>query len=113
MIDHVSAISHLGVRMLTPLPAGIRNRRISSIYCSFHEIRPFTLNNCIAFDATLLSPCFGNHLFANYLVIKHPLSNIVILLHSKSRKKCHKIFENRLINKNLMPENDLDLVFYM
>ena len=38
---------------------------------------------------------------------------IVNLLHSKSRKKCHKNFENRFINKNLMPKNDLDQVFYM
>ena len=36
---------------------------------------------------------------------------IVILLHSKSCKKCHKNFENRLVNKNLTPQNDLDLVF--
>ena len=40
-------------------------------------------------------------------------SDIVILLHSKSLKKCHKNFGNRFINKNLMPKNDLDLVFYM
>ena len=39
--------------------------------------------------------------------------DIVILLHSKSRKKCHKNFENRFINKNLSPKNDLDRVFYM
>ena len=39
--------------------------------------------------------------------------DIVILFHSKSHKKCHKNFENRFINKNLMPRNDLDLVFYM
>ena len=34
-------------------------------------------------------------------------------LHSKSRKKCHKNFENRFINKNLTPKNDFDQVFYM
>ena len=55
------------------------------------------------------------NLFANYLVLKHPLnkSDIIIFLHSKSRKKCHKSFENRFINKNLTPKNDLVLVFYM
>ena len=66
---------------------------------------------------TLLTPSFGNHLFANYLVLKHPLTNLilssVILLHSKSPKKCHKNFEIQFINKNLRPKNDLDLVFYM
>ena len=39
--------------------------------------------------------------------------SIVILLNSKSCKKCHKNFENRFINENLTPKNDLDLVFYM
>ena len=29
----------------------------------------------------------------------------VTILHSKSLKKCHKNFENRLTNKNLMQEN--------
>ena len=39
--------------------------------------------------------------------------DIFILLHSKSHKKCRKNFENRFINKNSRPKNDLDLVFYM
>ena len=39
--------------------------------------------------------------------------DIIIPLHSKSRKKCHKNFENRFTNKNLTPKSDLDLVFYM
>ena len=30
----------------------------------------------------------------------------VIILHSKSLKKCHKKIENRLTNKNFMPENN-------
>ena len=65
---------------------------------------------------TLLTPSFGNHLFAYHLVLKHPPTykyDIGILLHSKSRKKCHKIFENRFINKNLTLNNHLGLVFYM
>ena len=39
--------------------------------------------------------------------------DIVIILHSVSRKKCHKNFENRFINKNLTPKNDLNLEFNM
>ena len=66
--------------------------------------------------ATLLTPSFGNHLFECNLVLKHPhvyKYDIVILLHSNSRKKCHKNFEIWFINNNLMPKNDLDLVFFM
>ena len=37
----------------------------------------------------------------------------VMLLHSKSHKKCHKNFENWFIIENLTPKNDFDLVFYM
>ena len=68
-------------------------------------------------EPTLLTPSFGNHLFAYHLVLKHPHTNMIIIivihLHSKSRKKCHKNFENRFINKNLTSKNVLDLVFYM
>ena len=39
--------------------------------------------------------------------------DIVILLHFKNRKNCHKNFENRFINKKITPQNDLDLIFYM
>ena len=34
--------------------------------------------------------------------------DIVIILHSVSRKKCHKNFENRFMNKNFTPKNDLN-----
>ena len=27
---------------------------------------------------TLLTPSFGNHLFANYHVLKHPLTNLIL-----------------------------------
>ena len=27
---------------------------------------------------TLLTPSFGNHLFANYHVLKHPLTNLIM-----------------------------------
>ena len=39
--------------------------------------------------------------------------DLITLLHSKSLKKCHKNFENRLTNKDCMPQNDLDHVFCM
>ena len=32
----------------------------------------------------------------------------ITILHSKSLKKCHKNFENRLTNKNFMPENSFE-----
>ena len=28
--------------------------------------------------STLLTPSFGNHLFANYHVLKHPLTNLIL-----------------------------------
>ena len=63
---------------------------------------------------TLLTQSFGNHLFAYHLVLKHPHTNMILSSFCfPSRKKCHKNFENRFINKNLTPKNDLDLVFYM
>ena len=37
--------------------------------------------------------------------------DIVILLHPKSPKKYHKIFENRFTNKNLMPKMTLSRYF--
>ena len=47
--------------------------------------------------------------FCKFLCSKTPTykSDIVILLHLRSRKKWHKKFENRLINENLTPKNDL------
>ena len=35
----------------------------------------------------------------------------IICLHSKSRKKCDKNFENRLTKKNFKPKNDLAMYF--
>ena len=37
----------------------------------------------------------------------------MILLHSKSLKKCHKKFENLLTDKKFTTKNDLDSVFCM
>ena len=69
-------------------------------------------------ETTLLTPSFGNQLFAYHLVLKHPHTNMILSSFcfpkvTKSRKECHKTFANWFINKNLMPKNDLDLVFYM
>ena len=32
----------------------------------------------LVFLSTLLTPSFGNHLFANYHVLKHPLTNLIL-----------------------------------
>ena len=36
-------------------------------------------------------------------------TDLVILLHSKSLKKCHRKYGNRFTNKSLTPKNNLDL----
>ena len=46
-------------------------------------------------DSTLLIPSFGNHLFANYHVLKHPLTNLILssLYIQKVLKSAAKIME--------------------
>ena len=55
------------------------------------------------------------HLFAYHLVLKHPHTNMILssFCIPKVVKSAEIFFENRFINKNLRPKNDLDLVFYM
>ena len=54
-------------------------------------------------------------LFCISLCSETPLGkcDLVILLHSKSLKKCHKNFEHWLTNKKCTPKNDLDTAFCM
>ena len=67
------------------------------------------------FETTLLTPSFGNHLFAYHLVLKHTHTNMILssICIPKVVKNATKKFEKQFINKNLTPKNDLDLVFYM
>ena len=60
--------------------------------------------------ATLLKPSFGIHLYANYHVLKHPLTNLILLSFNipKVLKSAAKIMEIGSQIKNLTPKNNLD-----
>ena len=67
------------------------------------------VGSCYSLYTILWKPPFCKLTCSKTLTYK---SDIAILLYSKSRKKCHKNFENQFINKNLTPKNDFDMVFY-
>ena len=63
---------------------------------------------------TLFTPSFGNHLFANYHVLKHPLPNLILssFYFLEVLKSAANIMEIGSQIKNLMPKNNLGQGFF-
>ena len=68
---------------------------LSAIFSNIYTYSPYTILWKLPF---WISPCSET-----------PLAkcDLIMLLYFKSRKKCHKNFENRLTNKDFIPKNDL------
>ena len=82
--------------------------------------RPFwkctrkNFKSCSLTFTTLLTPSFGNHLFANYHVLKPPLTNLILssFYFLKVLKSAAKIMEIGSEIKKLTPKNNLDKFFF-
>ena len=62
------------------------------------------------FKVTLLTPSFRNHIFSNYHVLKHLLTNLILssFYSAKVKKSTAKNYGNQFTNNNLMPKTNLD-----
>ena len=56
----------------------MQNMETVTRYGDCHQFRKLSLDGLWDFEFTLFTPSFGNHLFANYHVHKHPLTNSIL-----------------------------------